>query len=190
MLAAGSGTRFGATKQLLPLGGKPLVQHVVDAAVAAGIDDIVIVVGHDARKVRSALTLPDHARVVENPDYSEGQASSLHTGLRGAAADSKGALVLLADQPGVDPAHLRAAAERFREDPWRAIRLRYRDAPGPAVLPRWLWDEALGISGDVGARDLLDRYADRVEEIEVDADAPPDVDTPDDAARLADPPSP
>ncbi|MEX0754681.1 MAG: nucleotidyltransferase family protein [Actinomycetota bacterium] len=183
-MAAGRGTRFGATKQLVPFDGKPLVQHAIDAAADAGIEDIVVVVGHDSKRVRAALALPEGARVVENPDYSEGQASSLHTGLRGAEASSQGALVLMADQPGVRAEDLRRVAERFRADPWRAVRLRYRDGPGPAVLPRWLWDETLLITGDTGARELFDRYAERVDDISVDADTPPDVDTPDDVDRL------
>ncbi|MEX2274630.1 MAG: nucleotidyltransferase family protein [Actinomycetota bacterium] len=184
VLAAGLGTRFGDTKQLAQFHGSPLVQHVVDAAGGSGVDEIIVVVGHDAQRVRSALTLPESGRIVENPDYSEGQASSLHTGLRHADPTSQGALILLADQPGVDPAHLRAVAERFRTDPLRVVRLRYRDGPGPAVLPRGLWDEVLLITGDVGARQLFERHAERVDEVVVDADVPPDVDTPDDLGRL------
>ena len=72
ILAAGMGSRFGGTKQLLHLGGKPLVQHVVDASVAAGLDEIVVVLGHDAERVREGIRLPRIARTVDNRDYDDG----------------------------------------------------------------------------------------------------------------------
>ena len=64
VLAAGEGTRFGGTKQLEILRDKPLVQHAVDAASGGGIDEIVVVLGHDAARVRDALDLPEGARFV------------------------------------------------------------------------------------------------------------------------------
>ena len=71
VLAAGEGTRFGGTKQLELLRGKPLVQHAVDAASRGGVDEIVVVHGHDAQRVRDAQDLPERARFVvneRNPD--------------------------------------------------------------------------------------------------------------------------
>ena len=78
VLAAGRGVRMGGTpKQLLLLDGRPLLQHVIDTAAAAGLEDIVVVLGHEADRIAPALHLPPGARVVVNPHHEEGQATSL-----------------------------------------------------------------------------------------------------------------
>lgn len=182
VLAAGTSSRFGRTKQLLELGGKPLVQHAVDAA--AVLDEAIVVLGHDAERVREALDLPANARVVVNPDYEQGQASSLAAGLAAAGPSSEAAVVLLADQPGITADHVRALAGAFRASGARIVRLRFRNGPGPALLSRTVWADAISLADDIGARALIATYPEWVEEVDVDADAPPDVDTPDDYEGL------
>lgn len=184
ILAAGTGSRFGGTKQLLRVADKPLVQHVIDAAAAAGLDEIVVVLGHDAERVRAGIRLPETARTIENPDYRDGLATSLAAGLRAAARDSEGAVILLADQPGVTPDTIGSLVRTFVAHRARIVRAVFRDGPGPALLSREVWDEAMRLSGDEGARTLIASHPGWVEEIEIRADAPPDVDTPEDAARL------
>jgi len=184
VLAAGTSTRFGATKQLLELNGKPLVQHVVDTAVVAGVDEVVVVLGYDADAVRAALVVPPIGRVVGNPRYEEGQSTSIEAGLAACDPESEGAVVLMADQPGVAPEHLAELIERFSEERRPITRLRYRDGPGPALLAQEIWSEVSGLTGDVGARELIAGRPERVHEVPVDADAPPDVDVPGDEARL------
>jgi len=188
ILAAGTGSRFGGTKQLIHLGGKPLVQHVIDASVAAGLDEIVVVLGHDAERVRGGIRLPGTARAVDNPDYRKGQATSLAAGLHAAARDSEAAVVLLADQPGVTAATIGSLVQAFVAHRRPIVRAVFRDGPGPALLSREVWDEAMRLSGDAGARTLIASHPGWVQEIEIESDAPPDVDTREDAARLgADP---
>jgi molybdenum cofactor cytidylyltransferase len=184
ILAAGEARRFGRTKQLVELDGRPLVQHAVDAARAAAIDDLVVVLGHDAERVRRAMHLPANARAVENRDYAAGQATSLAAGLCAADPRSEAAIILLADQPGVAPSDLEALLLAFRERRRRIVRLRYHGGPGPALLAREVWSIACRLSGDAGARSLIAEHPEWVEEVAIDAEAPPDVDTPEDAARL------
>jgi molybdenum cofactor cytidylyltransferase len=184
ILAAGTGSRFGGTKQLIHLGGKPLVQHVIDASVAAGLDEIVVVLGHDAERVREGIRLPRNARTVDNRDYDGGLATSLATGLRAAARDSEAAVVLLADQPGVTAATIGSLVQAFVAHRRPIVRAVFRDGPGPALLSREVWDEAMRLSGDAGARTLIASHPGWVQEIEIESDAPPDVDTREDAARL------
>ena len=180
VLAAGAGTRFGGTKQVVELRGKPLAQHAVDAAVAAGADEIVVVVGHDAELVRSAIRLPVTGRFVENPAFASGMASSLAAGLHALEEAREAALVLPADQPGITPQHLRSLVEAFAARRSPILRLRFRSGPGPALLAREVWDEVSSLEGDTGARDLIERRPDLVEEIEIGGDAPRDVDVPED----------
>jgi molybdenum cofactor cytidylyltransferase len=178
VLAAGEGKRFGGTKQIERLRGKPLVQYAVDAAAEAGIEDVVVVVGHDAERVRATVELPFGARVVVNDRYAEGQSTSLAAGLRELDVASAAAILLLADQPGIAARHLRSLIETF-DDLGRGaeiLRIRFRDGPGPAMLARDVWEEAMSLAGDVGARALFDADPARVRWVPFDEKAPPDVD--------------
>ena len=179
ILAAGTASRFGSTKQLFELEGKPLVQHAIDAAAGAQLDEILVVLGHDAERVREALNLPENARAVLNPRFAEGQSTSLSAGLQALEPASEAAVVLLADQPGIKPEEIRSLAHRFMETRSAVVRLRYTNAPGPALVSKEIWPEALELTGDRGARALFDGRA--VEEISIDREAPRDIDTPGDA---------
>ncbi|HEX6230877.1 MAG TPA: nucleotidyltransferase family protein [Actinomycetota bacterium] len=180
VLAAGAGARFGRTKQVAEVRGKPLAQHAIDAAAEAGVDEIVVVLGHEAGRVREALRMPAMARWVLNPAYDTGMASSLAVGLRAADPASEGAVVLMADQPRITAQHVRALTDAFRARRSPIVRLRFRNGPGPALLSRETWDEVAALEGDVGARALMERHPERVEDIEVEGEAPIDVDEPED----------
>jgi molybdenum cofactor cytidylyltransferase len=184
VLAAGTSSRFGRTKQLLELEGKPLVQYAVDAAVAAGLDEVVVVLGHDAERVRTSLRLPQNGRTVLNLSYEAGQSTSLIVGLDAAGPESEAAVVLLADQPGITSEHLRALVDAFEAGRPLVVRLRFRDGPGPALLSREVWDEARKLAGDTGAREIITAHPGWVKDVVVDSDAPPDVDRPPDLDRL------
>lgn len=177
VLAAGAASRFGATKQLVEVDGRPLVRHAVDTARAGGCDPVVVVVGHDADRVRA--TLPDDVVVVDNPAHAEGQAASLRAGVAAVAATGAAALVvLLADQPGIDPAVVRRVTATHA-DGHPVVRARYTDGPGhPVLFDRSVWPALAELTGDIGARDLLRALP--VAEVAVDAACPPDVDRPDD----------
>ncbi|MDZ4278492.1 MAG: nucleotidyltransferase family protein, partial [Dehalococcoidia bacterium] len=116
ILAAGASTRMGQPKQLLAYRGRPLLQRVVDAALASSLDEVVVVLGHRAEEVRAALELPpdDRIRLVVNPDYAAGQSTSLRCGLRSASSSATGAAVLLGDQPHVSAALIDRIAQAFR----------------------------------------------------------------------------
>jgi molybdenum cofactor cytidylyltransferase len=180
VLAAGSGSRFGETKQIAPYRGKPLAQHAVDALVSAGLDEVVVVTGHDADAVERAVRLPPQGRFVRNLDHGSGQASSLAVGIHALAERSEAAVVLLADQPGVTDAEVLALTDAFRRTRARIVRIAYTDAPGPALLSREVFGQAGHLRGDVGAREVIASHPDWVEEVVVPFAAPRDVDRPDD----------
>jgi molybdenum cofactor cytidylyltransferase len=183
VLAAGAATRFGRTKQLVEVRGRPLVQHAVDVATEAGVDEVIVVLGHDAERVSAALRLPGVGRAVVNPDHAAGMASSLAVGLRATDSASDAAVVLLADQPGIRADHVSSLVRAFRESGSPVVRLRFRDAPGPALLARSVWPEVEALTGDVGARILFDVEPERVRWVTLDEDAPRDVDVPEDVDR-------
>ena len=178
---------MGTPKQLLPLDGRPLLQHVIDAAVAASIPRIVLVLGEAAEEVAAAVRLPADAVLEVNPRWDEGQATSLRAGLDAIPESVHGALVLLGDQPEVRPDAIWALAEAYRLEDGGALILRaaYRGhASHPVVLDREVWPGVEALRGDQGARALLAAHAGRVRLVEVGGDAPEDVDTPEDLARL------
>ncbi|MGD9696089.1 MAG: NTP transferase domain-containing protein [Thermoleophilia bacterium] len=183
VLAAGRGTRMGGpAKQLLPLGGRPLVQHAVDAAAAGGIDDVIVVLGHAAEQVSAALALPEGGRVVVNPDHDRGLSTSLRAGIAAAPHEATAAIVLLGDQPGVPPEAVRALVAAHRRGRGPLLRAAYGGRPGhPALIAREVWRRLGALAGDVGARDLMGE----AEPVETGRPWPEDVDTPADYARAA-----
>jgi molybdenum cofactor cytidylyltransferase len=183
VLAAGAGTRFGGTKQLARIDGKPLAQFAIDALASAGVGEVVVVTGHDADAVEAALRLPPQGRFARNPDHATGQASSLAAGLHALADDSEAAVVLLADQPGVTDAEVRALVDAFTSGRARLVRIVYTDGPGPALLSREIYADAGHLHGDVGARELIASHPDWVEEVSIPFAAPPDVDRREDLQR-------
>ena len=175
VLAAGEGRRFGGTKQLALLEGRPLLLFAVDALRDAGVGEVLVVTGHDADAVEEAL--PDGIRSVRNDRYRDGQAGSLAVALHEIADDSEAAVILLADQPGVTADDVRALMAGFSASHARIVRLRYADGPGPALLSREVFAEAGHLHGDTGARVLISSHPDWVVEVEVARPAPRDIDT-------------
>jgi molybdenum cofactor cytidylyltransferase len=176
VLAAGTGSRFGMTKQLAELDGRPLLLHAIEALRDGGADEIVVVTGHDAEAVEAVL--PPGVRAVRNEAYRQGQATSLAAALHDVHPDSEAAVVLLADQPGVLGDEVRAMIDRYRATRARVVRVRYADGPGPALLSREVYAEAGHLHGDVGARVLFASHPEWIEDVAVHRRAPRDVDVP------------
>lgn len=162
-----------------------MAQHAVDALAAAGVVDLIVVTGHEAAAVEAALSLPPGGRFVRNPRYREGQASSLAAALHEVDDTSEAAVVLMADQPGIGAETVLTLIARFQATRAKIVRAAYLNGPGPALLSREIFAEAGHLHGDVGARVLIASHPDWVEEVPIDSDVPPDVDTQEDAGRLS-----
>lgn len=175
VLAAGRGDRMGDTKQLLMWAGKPLLQHVLERAAEA--DEVVLVLGHCADEITSALELPAGTTVTINDRYAEGQATSLRAGLEACSAESEAAVVLLGDNPQIEPGAVSALIEAWRGSDRPIVRTVYSDRPGhPVVLGRSLWLR-LPNDGDEGARVLMFDEPELVFDHRLEGPAPIDVDT-------------
>ena len=181
ILAAGSSRRLGRPKQLLELEGKPLLQHAIDAAGAAVVGEIVVVLGHMADEIAAAITLPRIARFVVNQDYATGQASSLRGGLCALGPQIDRVLILLGDQPRITVEAIHAVAAGRGP----ISRIRYRETPGhPVAFDRELWERLMTIEGDQGARDLIAAHPGLIHDVALDAPFPMDIDTDDDATAI------
>jgi molybdenum cofactor cytidylyltransferase len=179
VLAAGRAMRFGSAKQLVTLDGLPLVAHAVRAARAAGVGDVLVVVGHEAEAVADAARRGGPIDEVHNPAYAGGQSTSLRAGLEAATGSGADvAVVLLADQPALEPAAIRAVVDAVTGRA-EGARARYDDGPGhPIAFARRVWPRVSSVTGDRGARDLLADLA--IVEVAVAGPVPPDIDVPGD----------
>lgn len=189
VLAAGRSSRMGRHKLILPLGGRPLVAHVVAAACSSRAEPILVVVGHEAERVREAVLgacPPERARFVVSPDYASGMASSLRAGLIAVPPACAGALVLLGDQPLVGPAVLDRLVAAAQEHPQQIVAASYGGQRGnPVYFPREDFAELEAITGDEGGRAVVARHRDRVMLVECgDLAAALDVDDLADYARI------
>jgi molybdenum cofactor cytidylyltransferase len=188
VLAAGESKRMGRSKQMLAWQGKTLLRHVLENLISSTADEIILVLGHEAEAIRKSL--PEFPiKIVINPDYQQGMASSLRQGLLAMHPTSEAFLVLLADQPGIGPEIMNHLIREFRQaNPGQGIvRPVYRGLPGHPVLigVRYL-QEALQLQGDVGARQILMNHPEDILEIEVDHDGIlKDIDTPEEYQKCA-----
>jgi molybdenum cofactor cytidylyltransferase len=187
VLAAGASSRFGSQKLLAPLGGRPVLQHVLDSLAAAGMDDVVVVLGRDADAVEREIRWRAERRTV-NPRPQDGLSSSLRVGLDAVAEDPAvdAVLIALGDQPTLRPETVRAVVDAAVSTPRPFVRARYAadDAPNPVLVRRSAWALAAGLSGDRGLGPLLAARRDQVTEVAVGG-SNPDIDTHDDLERLS-----
>jgi molybdenum cofactor cytidylyltransferase len=177
ILAAGEGRRFGGTKQLAELDGRPLLEYALEAMES--ISPRVVVLGHAADEIRARIDLHGAAAVICD-DWAEGQSASLRCGLA-ALAGCDAVVVALGDQPGITAAAIETVVAADGDED--AVRATYGGAPGhPVLLRRALLERAGELRGDTGFRDLLEHAT--VREVEIGGLADPaDIDTREELAR-------
>ena len=189
VLAAGRSSRMGTAKASLPLdAADTFLTRIVRTFIAAGVDDVVVVVGHDAEAIAGAFGasgLP--ARFVVNRDYDRGQLSSLVAGL--GVVDRPGveaALVTLVDVPLVSAATVRAVIERYRRTGAPIVRPTSGDRHGhPLLVDRSLFDALRAADPAEGPKPVVRAHASAAGDLPVaDEGAFVDVDTVEEYERL------
>ncbi len=187
VLAAGQSTRMGAqNKLLLADGGDPLVRHAVKMAVLSQLKPVVVVLGHEADRVRAVCDgLPVTFTI--NPDFAHGLSTSLKAGIKALPENIDGAAVILADMPGLDAALLDRLYAAFEAEPAALAAVPVHDGEwgNPCILAAALFAEVDALSGDQGARKILVAHRDMVIEMPESSDAATrDIDTPDDWSKF------
>ena len=190
VLAAGKSTRMGRPKAMLPLeGGDTFLTRIVRTFLDAEIDDVVVVVGADANAIVNAFAASGlAARFVENPEFGQGQLSSLLVGLR--VVDRPGlaaTLVTLVDVPFVAPSTVRAVVDRYRRTHAPVVRPVSGARHGhPVLIDRSLFDSIRAAEPSAGAKEVVRAYASSAGDVEVDDEgAFADIDTPEEYDRAA-----
>jgi molybdenum cofactor cytidylyltransferase len=184
ILAAGKSTRYGAPKQLLDWKGKPFVQHIAETALQAGLWPVLVVTGSHAADVESALNgLPVH--IVRNPEYQQGQSTSIVKGVLALPKHTGSAIFLLADQPQIPVEVIRTLVESHADKFHSIIAplvLEERRA-NPVLFDQVTFSDLLQLKGDIGGRAIFSNY--KVEYIPWHDDRLLfDVDKPEDYQRL------
>lgn len=188
VLAAGRSSRMGRLKANLPLGSdETFLTHIVRTLGEAGIDDVIIVVGHEMDAVLGRFAASGlSARFVENADYESGQFSSLLAGLR--VVDRPGVvatLVTLVDVPFVSTATVRAVLERYHQTHAPIVRPTRGGRHGhPLLVDRSLFDQLRHADPTEGAKPVVRAHVTPDGEVEVDDEgAFGDIDTPEEYER-------
>ena len=188
VLAAGRSSRMGLRHKLLLQGqdGRAMVARVVDSVLGTPLRPVVVVLGHRADEVGEALAARPVTRV-EAPDWQTGLAASLRAGIAAVPGDAQAALVCLGDMPLVTARTVSRLLDAYDRDEGRLIVVPTfgGELGNPVLWDRRFFPDMLALSGDRGARVLLDRYAEHVATVPMDDDAVlRDVDTPEQLAAL------
>ncbi|MFL5715780.1 MAG: NTP transferase domain-containing protein [Chloroflexota bacterium] len=184
VLAAGAGSRFGGGKLLASVGGRPLLQHVLDAVAAAGVDDVVVVLGTEAPAIEAAIAWRGERRVV-NPAPERGLSSSLKTGFYAVPTDADAVLVALGDQPLIPVETIRALLDASSPEDRPVVVPAFEEGQGrnPVLLRRPAFGLVAETDGDRGLGPVIAAHPERVTEVAVTGHNP-DVDTIDDLAAV------
>lgn len=185
ILAAGTSSRLGRPKQLLQLGEQTVIEHVVDRVLVSSVDHVLVVLGHGADAIEAVLQGRDIA-IVRNPEYRDGQGTSLVAGIKAAqdlfdvSPDQRNAVVMmLVDQPSTRSTVIDRVISVWSESDAPIALARYgTHRSHPVIFDERVLPELLEVTGDEGARSILRRYGDKVVEVDSgEADLPPDIDT-------------
>lgn len=183
ILAAGGSSRFGTTKQLLDWKGKPLVNHAAETALAGGLSPVLVITGADHSKVtRSLENLP--VECVFNPNWEQGQSSSVRTGIEALPPNMGAVIFLLVDQPFIPPQLIQRLikAHAIKRAPIIHPQVNNERA-NPVLFDREVFQELSSLEGDTGGRVLFNAFPSRGVPWENDL-IQKDIDTPEDFERL------
>lgn len=174
ILAAGRSSRFSGArpKQLHRVEGQPLVARTARTALASRLRQIVVVAGHYGAEVGAALA-GLAIEVVENPDFAEGQSTSVHAGLSRVEADAEAAMFIPCDLPHLDADTIDRLIATYAESRGPiVVPVFERTRRAPVLIDRSLFAEIETITGDEGARQIFALHEAKIVEVGFASDAP------------------
>ncbi len=188
LLAAGLSSRMGRSKPLLDFGGEPLLARMVAMASRSRVDEILVVLGHEADRIRETIDLRS-VTVVVNERYERGQTTSLQAAVAALPAAARAFVNLPVDYPLVTERDIDLLIEAYETRPPGGATVFTAAHQGkrgrPTLFDRTHFPEILALGPDEPTRSLLSKHASAVREIEVDNPSIlTDMDTPDDYQRL------
>lgn len=183
LLAAGTSSRFGDTNKLLAtVGGKPIIRHAADTLLTSCVTSSIAIVGHEAERIQKVL--PEALSVAMNPDYKQGQATSVATAIK-AIGDADAAIFMLGDMPRIQPETVDLLVNGFRAGFGDPLAAAYEGRRGnPVLFGARHFDALTDVTGDTGGRDLILESEDAVLVETNDPGVLEDVDTQDDLTEV------
>jgi molybdenum cofactor cytidylyltransferase len=184
VLAAGTSSRMGRNKLFFVLGGEIVLRRAVRQATTAGLDPVIVVLGHEAPRVRAELTGLSCLTVV-NPDYEQGINFSLRAGLAAVPAEAKAVVVLLADMPFVSAEMLATLVRTYREGEAPLVISDYEGVNAPPMLyDRSLFQELGTMEGEGCGRQVVKKHRGEADIVSWPTGALADLDVPADYQRV------
>ncbi len=184
VLAAGLSTRMGTNKMLLQLGGTTLVRRAIGTALAARLDPVLVVLGHESDRVQAELAGLAVTPVL-NPEYAQGMNTSLRAGARALPADVAAAVVLLGDMPLVDAAMVRSLVDAFKRSRPPLVVSVYGEVVAPPILyARPLFSELRALDAEACGKRVVKQHRARAGELRWPVESLTDLDLPDDLRRV------
>lgn len=185
VLAAGTSTRLGQPKLLLPLGEKTILGHVLDCVRDADVDLRYIALGHAADEIVESVPL-DGFETIENRNYFAGLSTSVRLAVDTIPESVDAVVFVLGDQPLQASSVITRLVESYREAPAAIVQPRYAEGPGnPILIDRSVFPDLSRLDGDTGARPVLRERRDEIRQVDVsEYHRPVDIDTWDDYEQL------
>lgn len=159
LLAAGESKRYGRPKQLLEWKGKPFVRHIAETALRSALEPVLVVTGSLHAEIKSCLSgLP--VELIHNPEFAQGQSTSIRAGVKALPKNAGAALFLLADQPQIPVEVIQALkAEHAKElAPIIAPLVLEERRANPVLFDRITFKDLINLNGDVGGRGIFDKH--------------------------------
>jgi molybdenum cofactor cytidylyltransferase len=171
--AAGMSTRMGRNKLLLPFEGKPLIARAVDTLLESEVDEVVVVLGYEADKVKEKLQ-GKQVTIVENPNYDQGIGTSIRVGLGAVSSGATAIMIYLADQPLLEPEDvnrlIRAFAEASEHNKSIVVPFFRGQRGNPVILDVSHKKAILEVVGEVGCKRVIKSNPDKVLVVEMETD--------------------
>lgn len=171
ILAAGMSTRFGGTKQLAEIGDKRLLEIVVDAALQSSLDQVIVVLGFQAKKVSTLLEKrykKGSIQILKNHHYEKGMSQSIRIGIERIRNRFQSIMILLGDQPMIDADMIDLLIRRFQSSKKGICVPVYKGRKGPPVIfDQKFYKDMMSIEGDIGARKILLKNPDSILSVDV-----------------------
>ena len=168
ILAAGKSTRMKENKLLLKLDGETLIERVVKTVKGSSADEVIVVLGHEAEKVREQLVKLD-CKVVVNENYMRGQSESVKVGLAAVASSAEAVMILPADVALIDAESINSVIDEHRKSKSQIVIASHKHQSGhPILLDRALFQEVSQIDESaLGLKAVINRHRSEVKYVEV-----------------------
>lgn len=182
LLAAGSSSRLGQSKQMLQVDGAPLLLRSAKAALACEAEDVIVILGANQQPHQDVIReLP--VTIITNHYWKSGIGSSIKSGLNyliRKSPETEAVILMVCDQPSLTPQHLRTVIESFRQSKVPIIASRYGDTLGvPALFARSFFTNLLMLRDEEGAKKIIEQFEEQVKPVEF-PEGSLDIDTPED----------